>query len=623
MADIEKVFVCDPRILQNQAKFSVLAGALSNSGIPYVAISATPSQMLFNCYISSENVFVDRHFLVSATGYFQFKVTIDPAAPLVVNQPICVLGRDWSLAPYPINSLATTTTCTINDTNVTFVGQDMLQPILRMVDRRADRRVRTSTTMLDKYVYYNDAFGTINNPINGYDSMPDMAEAGNGCYSNVRYTDQGGAELAGLFSAPAAVVPTLGQAYSAINGVPVCNGAQTSGDFYIFIKMRSCEPFVLSPFIFNEMSNPSTGFFGLNNLQFIMTLSSPSRLLRWNNRANGQLFADFQFNSSAPAGQPLAEARVNIIALTPNLSISLPPKSIIPMQNYSRYISAAGTSIAAGFTGMLTSNTITLPQIPDYLIVYARPTDFATVAGNVGDAYLPIASQFYGASNNPLSVQWDNYSGLLSSYSSEQLYYMSQANGLEMDYNTWIGAAHSASGTNATGVDATSTMQGQIIPLVGGPLVLAMGRDVALQTGQAPGIVGNFVLQLSLTVRNQFREAKVPQLVVIAVNSGFLETIRGSSRVLNSILSEQAVIEASKQQPLGSSTLNRLVGGASKWLANSATGLAGGAFGYGRSAAGVSAAGVSAAGLSAAGLSAAGVSAAGRQSRQSVAARLM
>ena len=100
-----------------------------------------------------------------------------------------------------------------------------------------------------------------------------------------------------------------------------------------------------------------------------------------------------------------------------------------------------------------------------------------------------------------------------------------------------------------------------MIPAVGSILVLKPGQDITLQSGQAASLVGNFTLQFNLTVKNTSSVAQTPQLYVITANSGFFESIRGSSRVIKGVLSEQDIISA-PLAPMGvRCELNRMVGG--------------------------------------------------------------
>jgi hypothetical protein len=159
---------------------------------------------------------------------------------------------------------------------------------------------------------------------------------------------------------------------------------------------------------------------------------------------------------------------------------------------------------------------------------------------------------------NPLTINFDNFSGLLSSQTAEQLYGMAVKNGLEMDWNQWAGQAHSQV---PTAYPATSAGVGQgRVPLTGGLLVLKPSQDITLQTGQAPSLVGNFTFQFNLSIKNTTSVAQSPILYVITANSGFFESIRGSSRIIKGVLSEQDIISA-PLAPMGTrDQLDRLVG---------------------------------------------------------------
>jgi hypothetical protein len=103
---------------------------------------------------------------------------------------------------------------------------------------------------------------------------------------------------------------------------------------------------------------------------------------------------------------------------------------------------------------------------------------------------------------------------------------------------------------------------------VGGFLVLKPGVDLTLQSGQAASLVGNFTLQFNVRVRNTFGFPVNPQLFVITANSGFFESVRGSSRIIKGVLSEQDII-AAPLAPAGTrSSLARMIGGKMMALAN-------------------------------------------------------
>lgn len=609
-ADIEKLAVFDSRIVQSRPKFAVEKGALSLTNAPFNAIAQTESQHTYNIYVPSENVFCDRKVLWSSTVFQQLVATL--ASLPTPGDSIVVPGRDFALCALPLNQLCSTISATINDTTTVINSQDVLREVLRLCDYKKNRQVRTAPTMLDKFQNYNDAFGCLANPSGAYDAMLDYDNQPNGSFSNLFFTDNG-ASAANLSSASTSLlVPAYGAAgltsakYCSVSGVPTACAlwsaavqfvigqiVQYNGNIWsavgllnvnpvlgtvpsaaagwvdlgsaltypIYFKWRTTEPVVLSPFVFSDEYEWDTGLFGLNNIQLIMNLvSSPARIVRQSTRA-GRTLTAVAYNANV--ANKFSESVINCQFLTPSLDVPLPPKSVVPYMEFPRYITQyQGAAIAPGATGQIISQTITLPCIPDLLIVYAKPS---VISATDGDFYLPLASSLDGI-RNPLSINFDNFSGLLSSTTTEQLFLMSQHNGLEMDYATWLGQAHSAAGSYSqaavAGVQAALTrQQGQLIPAVGSILVLKPGQDITLQSGQAASLVGNFTLQFNMTVKNTSSVDQTPQLYVITANSGFFESIRGSSRVIKGVLSEQDIISA-PLAPMGvRCELNRMVGG--------------------------------------------------------------
>jgi len=240
---------------------------------------------------------------------------------------------------------------------------------------------------------------------------------------------------------------------------------------------------------------------------------------------------------------------------------------------FPRYITQQQNGVAPpGVPWQLQSQTITLPQIPDLMLIYVKASQATGYpdpqSPEYGDCYLPLANSFNSAVKNPLSVNFDNFAGLLSSHTTEELYQMSVSNGLQMPWNTWSGLARSENAvpagqiTYGGGQPANPyVVGGQTRSTVGGFLVLKPSKDITLQPGQAPSLVGNFTLQFNLQIVNTFGYPVVPTLYVITANSGFFESIRGSSRIIKGVLSEQDIISAPMAACQTRSGLNRLVGG--------------------------------------------------------------
>jgi hypothetical protein len=620
-ADIQKEAVYDDRIVQSPPRYAVEKGALSLTNAPFNAIASTSSQQTFNIYVPSENVFVDRALRWSGTAYFGLTAVatadwLNAASPVAAGAapndyivPILTYGTDIALAPLPLNYLCQTMTATINDTTSVINSQDVLMEVMRLTNYKKNLLQRTCPTMLDKYQWNGTGLRTVNDPMAGFAEAMNVDEQPNGAFGGFFWTDPQGVPLSTLGTLNAATGQQRGSYVSGgvtvyfANGVPVVvNGATAAAaavSFPLFFAFRSTEKLVLSPFVFADDCEDDTGLFGINNIQLIMNFKSGDALQRLiRTRSNGGppsaatattvptgsapivTAGSLVWNSGATGGV-WSSAVMNVQFLTPALDVPLPPKSVVPYMEFPRYITQQQNGIALPGPIQLQSQTITLPQIPDLLIVYVKATKANGApdpqSTEYGDCYMPIASAFNSSTKNPLSVNFDNFSGLLSSHTTEELYQMSVSNGLQMPWNTWSGQALSENAVPAgqlqysVNVGGTPTLVpanpyqvgGQLRSTVGGFLVLKPSKDITLQPGQAPSLVGNFTLQFNLTVVNTFGFPVTPTLYVITANSGFFESIRGSSRIIKGVLSEQDIISAPMSASQTRSGLKRLVGGLS------------------------------------------------------------
>ena len=510
MADISKFSVVDPRIVQQKPKYAVEKGALSITNSTFQAIASSSSQQTFQIQIPSENVFVDRAVDWVCTA----SVNVSVATPAALDAGVSVAtpGLDFALAPFPTSQAVSTMMASINDQTVSINMADVLPQVLRLSDMAKTRKQRTCPTMLDKYADQLTSVRAPNTPLGAYGSAYDSADVGNGAWGAVAFSNLSANLRVGTG-------PNVG-------GVESTGAA---GPYTFTVTWTTCEKLVLPPFIFSDEDELSTGLFGVQNIQFTMNFNQPTRSLRFAKRAN------FVPTVTWPtAGTPFSRALVQAQFLTPSLDVPLPAKSVVPYMEFPRYISNA-TVVDAAADRLLQSQTITLPNIPDLLIIYVKPQSYAT--SMEGDWSMPVSK---------ISIAFDNFSGLLSSHSAFELYKMSVNNGLDMDWSEWSGVGYLGNGVGR-------------VPLVGGPLVLRPGRDFALSTGQAPGLVGNFTLQFDLTVNNSVLAYASPvSIYTIAANSGFFETIRGSSRIVKGVVTETDILAAPVQEVPQS--LERMVG---------------------------------------------------------------
>jgi hypothetical protein len=554
-AEVEKFSVYDDRVVQNVPKFKVDKGSLSVTNAPFNAITQNSSQMVFNVNVPSPNVFLDRAVDWTADVLLQTTAIPGGGAGLpdgwVTGTPLLVFGQDVALAPMPLHQMTTTLVATINDANVTLNCSDTINEILRLTDLRKNRQSSTAPRALDRYQSYNDAMGAVNSNLGSYIDAVSSEDVGNGAYYRVDFTDASGNVLP---TTGTGSYPVSGGSVYYVNGIP-CYSDGTNNtpaplanlNYPIFIKFRSTEKICLSPFIFSEVHEYETGLYGISNIQFLANLGSAGRVLRNCSNFTGRRVAitNTQFLTNPLTGSAISGARLNCVFLTPPLSLDLPPRSVVPYMEFPRYITSNQTLPADTFS-VIQSQNIVLPVIPDMFIIYAKPQTY--LDATKCDFHYPIEN---------ISINFNNFSGLMNTMTQEQLFHLSVANGLEMDYGAWAGRAFSSS----TVTPPANGVAGKI-PLVGGMLVIKPSKDFALQDGLAPNVLGNFNFQASITLRNDTGVA-IPNvaLYVITVNSGFFESQNGSSRILRGILDEKSVLDAPVlPSATTASSLSRMVG---------------------------------------------------------------
>jgi len=544
MADIQKLSVYDSRIVQEApTQFAVEKGGLAVTNNPFKAIASTQSQASFNVQIPSLNVFVDRSFEFEAQVDFDLQVDVPSyaGAPAPATTPVLVFGRDCAFAPFPLSSLITTLTATINDTATTINLSDVLREIQRLIDTRENHKYRTTPYMLDVYADYNTGAGAINSNLSSYyearyDDVP------NGAFGGVQFLNPDNSNpLIGTGN-----YTFGGQQYDFVDGVPVLVNATGSPNalttYPLRVRLSATEPLFLSPFIFNEECLNDTGLFSINNIQIVMNFGGANqvaRVIRSSTVAGGanpRNISNVRFTNS-----PWALAQVNAVTITPSLDLPLPSKSVVEYLEYPRFITTGLPSVPSLGTATVRSQTITLPCVPDMLAIYVKPS---TYGATDGDWYLPIRG---------LRLNFDNYSGLMSTTSTTQLFRMAVENGLNMDFNAWSGEGRV--------VNPKTSATGGNVQLVGGFLLLKFAKDVPLSTGTAPSVVGSFTLQTDLDIYNPHDTAVDPQIYFMTINSGYFESQSGSSRIIRGVLNESDVINA-PLAPMGTrKRLQRMVGG--------------------------------------------------------------
>lgn len=525
---------------------------------------------------------------------------------------------DLSLGMFPIQSLANSMTLTINDCSMSVTG-DVFREQLLISQTRDSLMQRTCASKVDVYAWTRDDARQDNGAVQSYGQARD-SDIPNGSSSIVfvnpvtgldvnrfdAYT-VGGVTVIILNYRPAfiplesgligATIPS-----SSIPGGVVIAASNAQTPLPIMYRLQSTEPLCISPFLWQDSKQMSeVGLYGITNMTVTLNFSTPGAVQGYDKNtaqlaANGfgHLYSDRISNAmnsyaymtrqsginalfgkvSLQAPQnlqntstgPWVSPRLFCTFLTPPPEITLPLVSSVPYVEFPRYNTTASAS-SLGSTIQVQSNTVTLSSIPDLLVVFVK----AAYRGQTqGDTYIPIQNA---------AVTFDNYANLCANYTQEDLYAASVAGGLDMDWHQFRGYARNryptlipkSSGAEGSSFD-TQVGVSPNVQLSGAPIILRMGQDIPLSSGLAPGTLGNYSVQVSLTLDNsngffnylsQLATSNNILITIMGVNSGFFESVRGSSALRKTILNTNDVEAASTSSSVTSSQLARLVGGAS------------------------------------------------------------
>ena len=151
----EKILVKDDRLgcITPKVKFQVFKGGQNVTCQPYKAISETTANHVYNVTVPSLETIISREVLWQSTVTLRISNPNKDASEFAVNY-----GVTDALAPFPLHSLVSVMSCTINNNTVNLNVQESLPLLLRMVDPEEFSKYDSLTpTTLDFLANYEDA----------------------------------------------------------------------------------------------------------------------------------------------------------------------------------------------------------------------------------------------------------------------------------------------------------------------------------------------------------------------------------------------------------------------------------------------------------------------------------
>lgn len=533
--------------------YAVKSGAASTTYQPFPATSPGNSVLTFSVQVPSENIIVGRDALISTPMQFRINVGTPAAgAGLAAGITAIEWGRSVSLQAYPLASIMTTATASINNTTTSCNLQDVLPQILRLNDNRElFRHNGMCPTLPDQeFGVYADTLNTNASPIAGL---------GNKSYDG---------DLAPRGAHPCVVQVDhyVGGAY--LDHSPVSTAVT---DYWIVsVFTVTTEPIFVSPFIYGNPDHNNQGLVGVNNMSFTFNLNTTlSRLVsyagpvaanllsmsqgvgvdpdgaKWNVQPN--MFAALSYAAASTVlNPPAGGVSILLRLLSSQASDRLQTRNVVPYFDLPRYLTNAVTAanIPANTERSVSSQAIQLSQLPDYFIIVARKT--------MADQGISDTSSFLTIRN--ISINLNNASGLLSSASTNDLWRLSTKNGSQQSFSEFSGKATVYAPGGSTGVAPYG-----LVPTTGSLFVVSP-TDLSLPDMLSCGSLGAFSLQFQVSVFNQFNVA-IPsvEICVIACNSGIMTLSQGTASLYTGLLTREAVL-AAKQQDVSDEPA-RMIGG--------------------------------------------------------------
>lgn len=498
-ADFQKVLVIDDRLaVKDSIKYAVMKGAQNMTVSEFNAISQSPSSIVFNVQVPSEQTLIDRRVMWEST------ITIRVQGVPALGEHLINWGSKDALAPFPLHQLTTTQTATINNNTVSQNTRDVLASLLRFHDKRELSRYNGSTpTAYDTYQKYTDALNATNNVLGSYL---------NGSLDN-DFIPRG--------------------AYGAsIVGNTVGDGSTTKT---VDITFTVREPILMSPFLWANPSSNAMGIYGIQNLNFQFNLGSASRAIR---------HAGVAFTSVAL--QNVADSKLIFNFLSPHPSLPMPSRNVIPYYELPRYITTVSQSIPNATRATLTTNTLQLNQVPDKLILCVRK-----VLGNQtpsdADCFLPIKG---------VSLNFNNNSGILSSATPQDLWRYSTENGVNQSWLEFYGYANVQNGVSVNGLNVP--LSGSLLVLAFGKDIQLTEEFYA--SGSLGNFNLQMNVQVENNT-GALINANEYEICMITMNSGLMVNERGTTQVYTGLLTKQDVLDTDKQEPYTRSDVARMVGG--------------------------------------------------------------
>lgn len=503
----------DPRVsLVGDYTYLIQKSGKQNTYQQIISQNISQSSLSFTTVPPNLQTFVNRKLYLGVPIRFSFTGTT--TAP---GSGLLQIGQHDALKAYPLqNYLFSTSSCTINNTNVAINSSDFIEPLLRtnMNIQLEKYDFSLTPTYMDTYQNYEDfengAYGSLPNSFSGTAPYPiNLINNNSNVSSNNNPLGAYGLNYEG----------------GGRGGFPYAIVENT--DTTAIVDVYIVEQLFLPPFEFGHHYHP--GFIGINQMNFQFNLNSlaiggPGSFSNmWAHSNEGNTLTSISAQIIGPSSgltpgfaYPQAMPTLFMNYITPYSSElqNLPPLLTYPYYEIIRFpTDTPGVVNPNTRVSAFASNNIQINSVPNriYMVVKRRNQDKTY---NTTDTYARI---------DKVSINWMNRNSLLGSATSVDLFNISVHNGVRLTWEEW------------------SRYVGSILCI--NPAFDLGEEDQSISNG----LLENIQLQVNIDFTNlNLSEAITFSFYIICVNEGTftIDTTNNSARQQIGVISRQEILDA-------------------------------------------------------------------------------
>ena len=487
-SELEQIIVSDSRLLERKVMVPKLRGASNILYKQWSPTNVSRSDITFSCPTPTEHSEIDRQVQLLCPVRLSFSMEDVPAGTYLLQPNLC------NLRSYPVQKGMSQINLTLNNHTMKISMGSILSAIEHF----------NTTTGLKNLEYSTSAtYGTCQSQ--AFSNLPQGSRSGLAVYTD---------SISGI--APQSFPFTVVSQTTAVGPLP---GTATA-----VIDFVSIESIFLSPLYWGKSEDNSHAFAGVRTMDVSFNFQPNAGFRMFAIDKNDASFPlgsgaisvteQYSFVAADAFSYPEKEPKLLVQYLTPQQVLSRNHKSIHPYFHIDDYSSLHNTAISALASDVVSSPEISLTRMPTKIFVFARKPDstFATDPFNP-DSFAAITN---------LNIYWNTRSCLSTCHQS-QLYNISVANGLQMDYTSWSGM-----GINRSIAAPSFGLAGDTSQYGGtGTIICIDPLDLGITDDMSQNPEHQLAIQVNATVKNISGESFTPQLYVLALFDGVLTIVDG------------------------------------------------------------------------------------------------